>query len=108
MTDGVKIKLNPVGEYILVKPIDDGDTTTLPSGLLIQKKDTPRPQRGIVLAIGQPRDEKGNPIHVPFSVGQKVIFRKYAPEEFEIDGEQYLLMKFSDVIAVIEEDENKQ
>lgn len=93
-------KLKPVGEYILVKAMDEEQKT--PSGLVIQSSKSERPQMGVVIAMGSgSRDENGKIIEAEFKVGDKVAFKKYSPDEFEMDGEKLLIMKFSDVIAVV-------
>lgn len=96
------LKLRPVGEYILVKPIEEEEKT--PSGLILQSSGKgERPQRGKIIALGSGKlNDKGE--RVPFSVseGDSVVFKKYSYEEVELDGEEYLLMKEGDVLGVIE------
>lgn len=97
------LKLRPVGEYILVKPLEEEEKTA--SGLIVQTSGKgERPQKGEIIALGTgKKDENGKLIK--FSEGMeegiKVIFKKYSPEEIEIDGEKYLLMKEGDILAVL-------
>jgi len=95
----VQNKLKPVGEYILVKPLEE-DVQKTPSGLLIQNTKSERPQMGVVLAVGNGKLEDGQLVKPEFNVGDTVIFKKYSPDEFEIDGQKVLVMKFTDVIAI--------
>lgn len=98
-----KINVKPIGEYILVEPLEEEEKTA--SGLLIQTSQKgERPQRGKVTAVGTGRrDENGKLIEFSVEVGQEVLFKKYAPEDIEVDGKSYLLMKESDVLAIIAE-----
>lgn len=97
-----KIRLKPVGAYILVVPMDE--ETKTPSGLIIQSTKNERPQMGKVVAMGSgERDENGKIIEPEFKVGDTVAFKKYSPDEFEVDGTKYLVMKMSDVIAVLKD-----
>ncbi len=98
-----KITIKPIGEYILVEPLEEEEKTA--SGLLIQTSSKgERPQRGKISALGTgKRDENGKLIEFNVEVGQEVLFKKYSPEDIEIDGKSYLLMKEADILAVITE-----
>ncbi|RMD77227.1 co-chaperone GroES [Candidatus Dojkabacteria bacterium] len=101
MSDVKHNKIKPVGEYILVKPSKEEEST--PSGLILQSSSkSERPQKGEIIALGAGKlNEKGE--RVPFSVevGQMVLFKKYSPEEVELDGETYLLMREQDILAIL-------
>lgn len=94
-------KLQPVGGYILVKPADEEEKTA--SGLIIQSSGKgEKPQRGEIIALGTGLlDEDGEVIPFNVKVGQNVLFKKYAPEEVEIEGEEYLLMLEKDILAIV-------
>ena len=96
-----KINVKPIGEYVLVEPQEEEEKTA--SGLLIQSSSKgERPQRGKIAALGTgKRDESGKLIEFSVEVGQDVLFKKYAPEDIEIEGKSYLLMKESDILAVL-------
>lgn len=93
--------ITPVGANILVKPVEEEEKTA--SGLIIQSTSKgERPQRGEVVALGTGgTDEHGNEIVFNVKKGDTVLFKKYAPEEIELDGVEYLIMKQSDILAVI-------
>jgi len=95
------LNVKPVGEYILVEPLEEEEKTA--SGLLIQTSQKgERPQRGKISALGTgKRDENGKLIDFSVEVGQEVLFKKYSPEDIEIDGKSYLLMKEADILAVL-------
>lgn len=94
------LKIKPIGEYILVKPAKEEETTA--SGLIIQSSNkSERPSKGEVTALGTGKlTDKGEVIQFNVKVGDSVYFKKYSPEEVEIDGEMYLIMKEADIIAV--------
>lgn len=96
-----KLSIKPVGEYLLVEPVEEEETTA--SGLIIQSTGkAERPQKGKVVALGSgARDENGKAIPFNVEVGQVVLFKKYSPEDVELDGQKYLLMKESDILAII-------
>lgn len=96
-----KLNIKPIGGNILVKPIEEEEKTA--SGLIVQTSGKgERPQKGDVVALGTGAlDEGGKTIQFNVKVGDTVMFKKYSPEEVEIEGEQYLIMKESDILAVI-------
>lgn len=95
------IKIRPVGEYILVQAFEEESKTA--SGLILQTSTKgERPQKGKIVALGSgSRDENGKSIPFNVEVGQTVLFKKYSPEEVELDKETYLLMKEADILAVL-------
>ena len=94
-------KVRPIGGFILVKPEDKDEKTA--SGLIIQTSDKERPQRGEVVSLGTGKlDSNGNPIPWNVKQGDIVMFKKYAPEEVEVEGVNYLIMQESDILAVVE------
>lgn len=98
-----KLKIKPVGEYILVETIEESDTTA--SGLIIQTTSkAERPQKGKIISLGSgKKDDNGKLISFNVKVGDVILFKKYSPEEVEIDNKAYLLMKESDILAIIED-----
>lgn len=96
------MKLKPVGNHIILKTLDVENITA--SGIIIPdtaKQD--RPERGEVVAVGPGAlNEKGERVALEVSVGQVVLFKKYAPDEVEVEGTKYLVISGDDVIAVLE------
>lgn len=96
------MQLKPVSDHIILKPIDRETTTA--SGIIIPDTvDKDRPEQGKVLSVGPGKftdDGKRQPVDI--HPGQKVLFKKYAPDEFEVDGATYLVIKADDVIAIVE------
>lgn len=96
-----KLNIQPVGGNILVKPLKEEDTTA--SGLIIQSSAKgERPQRGEIVALGTgAKDDSGKSIAFNVKVGDIVMFKKYSPEDVEVDGVEYLIMKESDILAIV-------
>lgn len=95
-----KPKLTPVGGNILVQPVTDEQKTE--SGIVLPdtvSKD--RPQRGKVVALGTGKlTDDGDKIPFNVKAGQVVIFKKYGPDEIEVDGEEMLIMEEDDILAI--------
>lgn len=97
-----KLNIRPLGGNILVKP-KEVETTTA-SGLVIAASSAKgeKPEQGEIVALGTGKlDENGKKIEWNVEIGDTVLFRKYSPSEVELDGEEYLIMKEDDVLAVI-------
>ncbi|MBC7074083.1 co-chaperone GroES [Candidatus Parcubacteria bacterium] len=101
MAKGIKIK--PLADYVLIEPIKEEEKTK--AGILLpQTAEKERPEQGKVIAVGPGRrDEKGNLIPITVKVGQKVLFKKYGPDEIKVDDKEYLICKEEDILAIIEE-----
>lgn len=97
----MKMQLQPLHDHVIIKPLSDESSTK--SGIILPDTvDKEKPERGEVIAIG-PGKLLDNGQRAPMSVkiGEKVIFKKYSPDEIEIDGEEILVINDSDIIAVI-------
>lgn len=96
------MKLKPVQDRVLVKREDAEEKTS--GGIIIPDTSKEKPSKGVVVAIGDgARDEKGNIIPMTLKVGDKVFFTKWGGTEIKIDNEDLLIMKESDILAIIEE-----
>lgn len=94
------IKIQPLGSRVLVKPEEVQEKT--PGGLVIppNTSDEKKPSYGKVVALGKGKDSKGNPVKFDVKVGDMVYFKKYAPEEIEIDGEEWYVLDTDDILAI--------
>jgi chaperonin GroES len=90
-----KIKIQPLGDKVVVKPAPAEEKTA--GGIIIPDTVKEKPQRGTVVAI--PAENKENPITV--KVGDKVLYGKYAGTEISVDDNDYLIMSESDILAII-------
>ncbi|MFN2152599.1 MAG: co-chaperone GroES [Anaerolineales bacterium] len=87
------MKIQPLGERVLIRPLDEESRTS--SGLYIPDTAKEKPQTGEVVAIGDEEDE------IPVKVGQKVLFPKYTGTEIKLDGVEHLIMEASDILAIV-------
>lgn len=95
------MNLKPLGDRLVISPIEQEETTSF--GIIIPDSAKEKPQQGKVLAIGDGRrDEDGDRIAMDVSVGDTVLYAKYAGTEVKIDGKKLLIMKESDVLAIVE------
>jgi chaperonin GroES len=94
----VTVKLEPLGDRIVVKPLAREEVTK--GGIIIPDTAKEKPQEGEVVAVGPGRlSEDGKRIAMELMVGDKVVYNKYAGSEFKIDDVDYVILKESDVIA---------
>jgi len=95
------MKLNPLGSKVVLQPLEKEKVTQ--SGIVIpDTASAERPVQGTVVAVGPGAlDEKGERIASSLKAGDVVLFKKYGPDEVEIDGTKYLVADESDVLAVI-------
>lgn len=90
----------PLGERIVIKPTEQEAQTR--GGILLPDTAKEKPQEGEVIAVGPGRaSDDGSRIPMELSVGDKVIYSKYAGTEYEDGDEEYLIMRESDVLAKI-------
>ena len=96
------MQLRPLGDRVLVKP-DKAEQKTA-SGLYISSGAQEKPQRGTIVAVGAGKiDENGERLPMDVKIGDVVIYGKYGGNEVKVDGEDYLLMRDSDIYAVVED-----
>ncbi len=96
------MQLRPIGDHLIVKPLAKEEKSV--SGIIIPDTvEKERAERGEVVAVGPGRTlENGTRSVVEVKVGDKVVFKKYAPDEVKVGGVEFLVIKADDVIAVIE------
>ena len=95
------LKLKPLGSRLVVEPIEQEDITA--SGIVLPETAKEKPQKGNVLSIGPgDRDDEGKRIPLDVKVGDVVLFAKYSGTEIKMDQKKLLIMKESDVLAIVE------
>jgi chaperonin GroES len=93
--------LKPLGDRVVVEPLEQESMTA--SGLVLPDTAKERPQRGTVVAAGPgARDDDGQRVVLDVSVGDTVLFAMYAGTEFKTDGKKLLILKESDLLAIVE------
>jgi len=97
----MSLNLKPLGDRLIVEPIEQEEVTA--SGIVLPETAKEKPQQGKVLAVGPGRrDEAGKRIDMDVQEGDTVLFAKYAGTEVKLDGKKYLILKESDVLAVMD------
>ena len=94
-----RIKIQPLSDRVVVRPIED--TEQMRGGLYVPDTAKEKPQQGEIIAIGPGRFEKNVRVPMELKQGQKVLFAKYTGAEVTVDDEEVLIIKESDVLAVI-------
>ena len=95
------MNLKPLGDRLLVRPVEEEETTA--SGIVLPDTAKEKPKRGTVLAVGEgKRLDTGERSPVNVRKGDQVIFASYAGTEIKLDGEELMIMSEDDVLAVVE------
>ena len=98
----MSLNLKPLGDRLVVKPLEDEEVT--PSGIVLPETAKEKPQKGEVLSVGPgARDDDGKRIEMDVSVGDKALFAKYGGTEIKMDGDKLLILRESDVLAILDE-----
>jgi chaperonin GroES len=96
------LKIKPLADRLLVKPLEEEEVT--PSGIVLPETAKEKPQKGEVLSVGPgARDDDGKRIEMDVKKGDKVLFAKYGGTEIKVDGDKLLILRESDVLAIIED-----
>jgi chaperonin GroES len=94
-------KLRPLGDRVVVKPLGREETTK--SGIVLPDTAKEKPQRGTVIAAGAGRlDDDGDRIPMDVTVGDQILFAKYAGTEFKLDDDELLILSEKDILAIVE------
>lgn len=92
--------IKPVGDRVIIEPIEKEETTA--SGIVLPDSAKEKPQEGRVVAVGSRRNEKGEREELDVKEGNRIIFSKYAGTEVSYQDKEYLIMRESDILAIIE------
>jgi chaperonin GroES len=91
------MKLHPLGDRVIVEPMEQDETT--PSGIVLPETAKEKPQKGTVLAAGPGRVEDGKRIAMEVKVGDVVIYARYGGTEYKADGKKLLILSEKDILA---------
>jgi chaperonin GroES len=101
------MKFRPLHDRVVVKRIDAEEKSS--GGIIIPDTAKEKPSQGEVIAVGPGgRDEAGKLVPLDVQVGNRVLFGKWSGTEVKIDGVEYLIMKESDIMGVLEETQTKK
>ena len=97
----MSLKLKPLGNRLVVEPLEAEEVTA--GGIVLPETAKEKPQKGTVLSIGPgERDDKGKRIEMDVQTGDTVLYAKYAGTEIKVDGKKILILKETDILAIIE------
>jgi len=97
----VSVKLRPLGDRVVVKATNRETVTK--SGIVLPDTAKEKPQEGEVLAVGPGKVlDNGKRTTLEVQVGQRILFAKYAGTEVKMDGEEYLILRESDILGIVE------
>ena len=95
------MKLVPLSDRVVLKQLQAEETTK--SGIILAGKAQEKPQEAEVIAVGPGGVVDGKEIVMQVKAGDKVIYSKYSGNEVKLDGEEYIIVKQSDILAIVEE-----
>ena len=96
-TSGVKV--SPLADRVVIKALEE--TEQMRGGLYIPDTAKEKPQQGEIVAVGPGRFEKEKRVPMDVKVGDRVLYGKYSGTEVTLDGEQLLILKESDILAIV-------
>ena len=94
------MRLVPLGDRVVLKHLEAEEKTK--SGIVLAGQAKEKPQEAEVIAVGPGGAIDGKEVKMEVAVGAKVIYQKYAGTEVKLDGEEYVIVKQSDILAVVE------
>ena len=94
------MKLRPLGDRVVLKQLMAEETTK--SGIVLTGQAKEKPQEAEVIAVGPGGVVDGKEVKMEVAVGQKVIYSKYSETEVKLDGEEFIIVRQSDILAVVE------
>jgi chaperonin GroES len=94
-------KLRPLADRVVIEPSEGEEVTT--GGILLPETAKEKPQQGTIIAVGNGRrDDNGKLIALDVKLNDKVLYAKYAGTEIKLNGKKVLILKESDILAVVE------
>ena len=94
------MKLVPLGDRVVLKQVEAEETTA--SGIVLPGQAQEKPQQAEVIAVGPGGVVNGKEVKMEVEVGNTVIYSKYAGTEVKVDGEEYTIVRQSDILAIVE------
>ena len=92
--------MKPLADRVVIKKVEAEETTK--GGILLTTSAKEKPQMAVVLAVGPGGNVDGKEVKMYVEKGQKVIYSKYAGTEVKLDGEEYIIVRQSDILAIVE------
>ncbi|NLK97702.1 co-chaperone GroES [Defluviitalea saccharophila] len=95
------MKLRPLGDRVVIKQLEAEEKTK--SGIVLPNQAKEKPQEAEVVAVGPGGVVDGKEIKMEVKVGDRVIYSKYAGTEVKVDNEEYIVLRQSDILAIVEQ-----
>ncbi|OUQ59684.1 co-chaperone GroES [Tyzzerella sp. An114] len=95
------MKLIPLGDKVIIKQLEAEEKTK--GGLILTTQSKEKPQMAEVIAVGPGGEVNGHEVKMTVKEGDKVIYTKYAGTEVKFEGEEYIVVKQNDILAIIED-----
>ncbi|EKD86841.1 MAG: hypothetical protein ACD_37C00130G0001 [uncultured bacterium] len=97
----MKTNIKPIGDNVLIKPLEAESKTA--SGILLPDSVKEKPQMGEIMAVGEGwHNDEGKVFPLTVKVGQKVIYKKWGGDEIKVKGEDWIMVKQGDILAIVE------
>jgi chaperonin GroES len=98
--ESIHMNVRPLHDRIIVQRIEEGEQKI--GGIIIPDSAKEKPQQGKVIAVGLGKREKGDRVPLDVKAGDTILFGKYSGQDIKLDGEEYLIMREDEVLAVID------
>ncbi|MBQ2642181.1 MAG: co-chaperone GroES [Eubacterium sp.] len=95
------MKIKPLFDKVVLEEIEAEETTK--SGIILTSESQEKPMQATVVAVGPGVEEDGDPINMVVGVGDKVVYSKYAGSEVKVDDKEYIIVKQTDILAILED-----
>ena len=97
----MSINLKPLGSRVVVEPLEENEVTA--GGIVLPDTAKEKPQKGTILAVGPgDRDEDGDHMPLDVKAGDTVLFQKYGGTEIKVDNKKLLILRESDLLAIVD------
>lgn len=97
----MSMSLKPLGNRVVVEPVEQEEVTA--GGIVLPETAKEKPQKGKILSVGPgERNDKGERIQMDVSEGDTILFAKYAGTEIKLDGKKLLILRESDILAIVQ------
>ena len=100
MATQTKVRIRPLHDRVIVLRLDEGEQKV--GGIIIPDTAKEKPQQGKVIAVGLGKKEKNERVPLDVKEGETILFGKYSGQDIKIDGEEYLIMREDEVLAVLD------
>lgn len=94
------MNIKPLGDRVVIKVVESEETTK--SGIVLPGTAKEKPMQGEILAVGSGEIVEGKKVPLEVKVGDRVIYSKYAGTEVKMDGNEYLIIRQSDILAIVQ------